>query len=826
MKRLNGEVRMGGSVIKLTMRSIRSFFGRYMALFSIIMISVAFFSGLKVTKDAMVDAGNRYFSEQKFYDLRLLSTIGFSGEDVEDFAQLSGISEAEGGIALEVDAVYEGEENAYQFLSFPEKINVPVLEAGRLPQNGEECLADAYVFTEEDIGKSIAIAESNTEEEREFFEKESYTIVGLAKSPLYISSGLGSGSSGGSLKGFVYLLAEGFASDAYTEVYLLLEEKEYLYSDAYKELVDSLEPDVENMLEDSAAERFEELLLEEGLTRELAEQLGIELTEPETYILKRTENAGYASFENDTSIVSGIANVFPVFFILVAMLVCITTMTRMIEEERTQIGVLKALGFSGSAITAKYMLYAVSATVLGWGMGFFLGTWGIPQIFWIAYRTIYDFTDLPYLFSPILAVLTLFVALAGTMGSTWFSCRRELYDVPAALLRPRTPQAGKRVFLEKITGLWRRLPFLQKVSLRNMFLYKRRFVMMIVGISGCTALLVTGFGARDSIISVGQKQYEQTQKYQMEAVFTAGQEKEAQEELDGSGYVESYLLYSSESIDMLAYGDVQSAQLLAFGEGKLSDYWSLEGVQDMEAYHEEGKAFVSSQAAERLGVTEGSTVELRLPDMNTAQVTVAGVFENYIGNYVLISDKTYADAFGEWKASGACLYADGDESRAAEELRGLEAVGRVSLLSDSLALVEDSLECLNYVVALLIVFAGILAFIVIYNLTNINLSERIREIATVKVLGFYPKETDSYILRENLIMSALAGGIGLPLGVVLHRFVMHMIEVDGMSFMVHIEKSHFVIAFVLTLLFAVLINLYMHRQIERIPMAESLKTVE
>lgn len=826
MKRLNGEVYMGRSVIKLTIRSIRSFFGRYMALFSIILISVAFFSGLKVTKDAMVDAADHYFSDRKFYDYHLLSTIGFSEEDIEDFSQLSGISEAEGGIALEADADFEEEENAYQFLSIPERINLPVLVDGRLPENGEECLADAYAFTEEDIGKSITVAENNTEEVKDLFEKKSYKIVGLAKSPLYISSGLSSGSSGGSLKGFVYLTSEGFASDTYTEVYLLLERTEYLYSSEYTELVDSLEPDVENMLETSAEERFEELLAKEGLTRELAEQFGIELTEPETYILRRTENAGYVSFENDTSIVSGIANVFPVFFILVAMLVCITTMTRMIEEERTQIGVLKALGFSGAAITAKYMLYAVSATVLGWGIGFFLGTWGIPQIFWIAYRTIYDFADLPYLFSPVLAVLTLLVALAGTMGSTWFSCHRELYDVPAALLRPRTPQAGKRVFLERITGLWRRLPFLQKVSLRNMFLYKKRFVMMIVGISGCTALLVTGFGARDSIISVGQKQYEQTQRYQMEAVFTAGQEEKAKEELDGSSYVESYLLYFSDSIDILVYGEVQSAQLLAFGEGELSGYWSLEGVNDKEAYLSEGNAFVSSQAAERLGVTEGSTVELRLSDMNTAQVTVVGVFENFIGNYVLISDKTYEDAFGDWEASGACIHTGRDESRAAEELRGLEAIGRVSLLSDSLALVEDSLECLNYVVALLIVFAGVLAFIVIYNLTNINLSERIREIATVKVLGFYPKETDSYILRENLIMSALAGGIGLPLGVVLHRFVMHMIEVDGMSFMVYIEKSHFVIAFVLTLLFAVLINLYMHRQIERIPMAESLKTVE
>lgn len=416
---------MGRSVIKMTLRSIRSFLGRYMALFSIILISVAFFSGLKVTKDAMVHAGDRYFKNQNFFDFRLLSTIGFSDEDVDEFAAMPEILGAEGVMALEAEAEYEGEENTYQFLSISELINRPVLTAGRMPKE-KECLADDSSFTESDIGKKLLLADGNTAEVKDLFEAEEYTIVGLAKSPLYISSNLSSGSTGGgSLRGFVYLSEEGFASEAYTEIYVTLKETAYLYSDAYQELIDKTEPVLEEALEEAAEKRFEELLEEEGLTRELAEQFGIELEEPETYLLGRTENAGYVSFENDTSIVSGIANVFPVFFILVAMLVCITTMTRMIEEERTQIGVLKALGFSGRAITAKYMLYAVSATVFGWGVGFFLGTWGIPQILWVAYRTIYDFTTLPYLFDPILATMTLLVALAVTMGSTWYSCFKD-----------------------------------------------------------------------------------------------------------------------------------------------------------------------------------------------------------------------------------------------------------------------------------------------------------------------------------------------------------------------------------------------------------------
>lgn len=809
----------------MALRSIKTFFGRYMALLSIILISVAFFAGLKVTTDAMVNAGALYYDGQNFYDFRLISTIGFSDDEVEYFSDREEVSYAEGATALEADAAFEGEENTYQFLLIPEKVNLPVLLAGRMPETKEECLADASVFSENDIGKSITLADSNSSEVLELFETDEYTIVGLARSPLYLSSDLSSGSSGGgSLKGFFYLGREGFAGETYTEIHLTFKEREALYSGEYNDRIDKVKPVIEDALDEAAKERYQDILEEAGLTPELAEQFGME--EPENYVLTRKENAGYVSFENDTSIISGIANVFPVFFILVAMLVCMTTMTRMIEEERTQIGVLKALGFSGTAITMKYMLYAVSATVIGWGAGFFLGTWGIPQIFWIAYQTVYDFSSLPYLFSPSLAVGTIAAALAGTMGSTWFSCYKELYDVPAALLRPRAPKAGKRVLLERITGLWRRLPFLQKVSLRNMFLYKKRFIMMLVGISGCTALLVTGFGVKDSIISVGYEQYVTTQKYDLEASFPADQAEEAAKELDKSGYVEDYLFFSSESADLLAHGAVQAVQFFAFQDDRLAEFWNLESMENAGDYREKGKALISSQAAKRLGISEGSTVEVRLSDMQTAQVEITGIFENYINNYLFVSDQTYAEAFGEWEADSACIYAAGEEKTAAEELRKLDAIGRVGVLSDSLKVIEDSLACLNYVVALLIVFAGVLAFIVIYNLTNINLSERVREIATVKVLGFYPKETDSYILRENLIMSAIGGLIGLPLGIALHQFVMYMIAVDGMQFQIRIEKINFVIAFVMTIVFAVLINLYMHRQIEKIPMAESLKTVE
>lgn len=456
------------SIVKLTCRSIRSFFGRYMALLLIVMLSVGFFAGLKVTQDAMANTCEDYFADQNFYDYRLLSTLGFTEEDVEELAQLSFVSSAEGMKSL--DAVMEQEESSMSLhlLSLPESVSLPSLAAGRMPEAENECLADAGAFEEEDIGSVLSLAEDGGDQ----LSCTEYTIVGLVHSPAYLGLDRGTTNIGnGSLDGFLYLPASVFVSEPYTEIQLTLSETAPIYSEEYEELIESHEEEITELCQALAEGRYNDLLTQTGLPAGLAEQAGI--AEPEIYVLTREENAGYVSFENDTSILSGIANIFPVFFVLIAMLVCITTMTRMVDEERTQIGVLKALGYGNGAISAKYLLYAGSATLLGWLIGFFLGTWGLPQVFWYAYRALYDFAPLSYLFSPSLALLTLAVSLVGILGSTWLSCRKELGSRPALLLRPRAAKTGKRIFLERITPLWKRLRFLQKVTLRNMFRYKQ-----------------------------------------------------------------------------------------------------------------------------------------------------------------------------------------------------------------------------------------------------------------------------------------------------------------------------------------------------------------
>lgn len=818
------------SVLKLTWRTIRTFFGRYMALLLIVALSAGFFAGLKVTKEAMANTGDKFLKEQRFYDFRLYCTLGFTGEDVEQFAALSGVRYAEGTRTMDAMLHYDGNDRPFTLLALPEQVNLPSLTAGRLPEAANECLADDRRLGEADLGKTIRLSEENTESVFSGLDGEEFTIVGLVDSPLYIGVDRGTtGIGSGVVYSYLYLLPESFTGELFTEIDLVLSGQEKIYSDAYEELIGQHKEEVTRLCEERAEKRYETLLSGYGLTPEQGAAAG--LRQPGGYVLTRSENAGYVSFKNDTAIVSGIANIFPVFFILIAILVCMTTMTRMVDEERTQIGVLKAMGFGNGAIMAKYLLYAGSATLLGWSIGFFFCTWGIPQVFWYAYRVLYDFAPLSYLFSPLLAGLTLAVSLAGILGSAFLSCRKELSSVPAKLIRPRAAKNGKRILLERITLLWKRLSFLQKITLRNMFRYKRRLFMMLVGISCCAGLVVTAFGVRDSMIHVGSLQYEEIQSYDIEASFDEGDLAEVSAELAALGGIKGSFPASMHRVELSAEASgtpvLGSVTLMSYGttEG-LSDFWDFHSGKETLAYPEKGEALLNRKVAEKLKLSEGDRIEIRDAQLQSCTVTVAGIFDNYIYNFVMISKETYEETFGAWEANTFLISVDGDEEETAKLLTGMEKVKGVSRLAVTKENVDSALSCLNYIIWMVVLFSGALAFIVIFNLTNINLAERSREIATVQVLGFYPRETESYVLRENLVLSVIAGVIGLPLGTLFHRIVMQMIVIDLMEYQRRITPLSYVLALLCTILFAFIVNLFMKRQIGKIHMAESLKAVE
>lgn len=814
------------SILKLTGRSIRSFFGRYVALFLIVALSVGFFAGLKLTKNAMVDTFEDYAAEQKLYDFRVYSTLGLTESDVEKLAELPGIANAEGTKSVDVMLEYDGQAAPFTLFSLTEKVNLPALTAGRWPEAAHEVLADDHVFHEADIGAVLSMAEENGDTAKEQLTTEQFTIVGLAKSPLYIGNDRGTTNIGsGSLHGFLYTMEDSFSGDVYTEVDLTLSETARIYSDRYDKLVSEYEETVSERCRELAEQRYDALLSQYGVSPEIAAQMGI--AEPEVYVLTRDENAGYVRFESDTSIVSGIANIFPLFFILIAMLVCVTTMTRMVDEERTQNGVLMALGFRGGAVMAKYLLYAGSATVLGWTVGFFFGTWGLPKLFWAAFSSLYDFAPMKYLFSPLWAVGTLFVSLIGILGSTWFSCVKELREKPAVLIRPKAAKTGKRIFLEYITPVWKQLSFLQKITTRNMFRYKRRLIMMLLGIGCCAALVVTAFGVRDSMIGIGALQYGEIQKYDMEVTFETGSVSAVAERLDEMEDVDAILSCAIHRVEAKTANNTLAVNLYCFeDEPSVSEYWDFHIGDAKIPYPGYGEALISTRAAQMLGLTVGDNFQLENADLQRLTVKVSGIFDNYINGFAFVSKQTFENGFGPFEENTLLVKTSGDAVTLPEKVTDIPEVTSVTQLSDERKSTDDALACVNYIIWIVIAFAGALAFIVIFNLTNINLAERSREVATVEVLGFYPQETESYVLRENLILSVLASFVGLPLGTLFHRVVMNRIVIDSLAFDTHVTALSYILSLMITILFAVLVNLFMKRQIMKIPMAESLKAVE
>lgn len=813
------------SILKLTSRSIRSFLGRYIAILLIVALSVGFYAGLKVTKLAMGNACEKYLTSQNLYDYYLISTLGFTEDNVSEFSKRDEVSEAEGGIRI--DALLDSENSSapYKVFSLPEKMNLPSVVSGRLPSTAEECVVDDEAFDPDDIGTTIRVSPENEDDVKEQFSQEEFTIVGLVNSPLYLNQDRGTTSLGsGTPAGFIYVSPDAVTSDTFTEVWLKTKESAPLYSQKYDQIIDDTKSEITTLTEQLAEERYDDLLDELGITEDLASQYGI--YEPDTYILTRDENAGYVSFENDTSIVSGIANVFPLFFVLIAVLVCMTTMNRMVEEERTQIGVLKAIGFSNTAINTKYVLYAGSSTVLGWAVGYFLGTWGLPQVFWFAYGTLYDFAPMTYLYSSSLAIITFVVAMICILGATWFSCRSGQRDEPAMLIRPQVQNDGKRILLERITPLWKRLPFLEKITLRNMFRYKQRLVMMIIGIGCCTALVVTAFGVRDSMIDVSSMQYEEIQQYDVEARFDNEDQEIVSDLLDDNENIDGYVLGNISRVDLYGENIMKSVQLISFGNKGASGYWDFHAGKEAVALPEEGEAIIGLKMKEKMNVEVGDTIEIRDADLKTFHVTVSGVFDNYISNYIVISEDTAENFYQDVEVNTAFIRTTIDSDLLAEQLINESEFTGVSQIQTVRDQVDSMLFSLDYIIWLIVLFAGALAFIVIYNLTNINLTERSREVATVQVLGFYPKETESYVLRENLVLSILSAMVGLPLGSLFHWFVMKMISIDSMIFPIFITPASYFASLVCTVIFAIVVNLVMRRHIAKIHMTESLKAVE
>ncbi len=607
-----------------------------------------------------------------------------------------------------------------------------------------------------------------------------------------------------------------------------IEEKEDQLEAAETELADGLLQYQENQSE------FDEQMQDADDQIADAQSKIDEIEKPETYVLDRNTNVGYVCLKNDSGVVKGIANVFPVFFFLVAALICMTTMNRMVEEQRTQIGVLKALGFSEGKIMGKYLFYSGSAAISGTLIGYVLGIHFFPLVIITAYGIVYKMGGIYYVSDLPLALVSLTVAVLCSVGTTWLSCHKELKEVAADLMRPKAPKAGKRVFLEHVPFIWKRLKFLQKVSVRNIVRYKKRFFMMVIGISGCTALLVMGFGVRDSVVAVADQQYEEIQLYDIGVTLKAGKMpgeadlKSLDSVLEKENAAGMYAM--EKTIDLVTDKGTKSIHMVAVeNPDEVGDFISLHTKkQEPIAYPKEGEAVLSKKVAETYAVKKGDTILLRDSDNNEMHLKVTGICENHIYNYVYIAPESYEKQIGDvvFKNVYVRLPDASDIHEVSAALMKADGVTAVTVNSDMLSRISQMMSCMNYIVIIIIICAGALAFIVLYNLNNINITERVREIATIKVLGFYPKETASYVFRENMVLTAIGCGLGLILGKWFHRFVMGEIQIDMVSFNVQINAVSYLFSVLLTMGFAWIVNCMMTGKLERINMAESLKSID
>ena len=561
------------------------------------------------------------------------------------------------------------------------------------------------------------------------------------------------------------------------------------------------------------------------------------INDPEWYILDRNQNSGYASYIQDTESINNLSIVFPIVFFAIATLVSLTSMTRMVEEERQELGTLKALGYNKFHIMLKYLIYSSLATIIGGVIGIFIGIRLIPSVIMQMYGMMYTLPEPVIGLNSDSSMLGLTLIYICIVGATIYAIVKELVNKPAVLLRPKAPKIGKRVLLERITPIWRRLNFSQKVTIRNIFRYKKRFLMTIIGICGCTALILTGFGLKDSISAILPNQYEKVFKYDFQVTLKSSLEDNQKEEViteltNNSGInkvVETYMVAGT-AINEDKQEDIQIVVPDNTEELKeVINFYDVKTDEVMDLKTDE--VIVSDKLAELLDIEEGDTIKLEGIDDITKEVKVSNITENYIYHYVYMSKDLYDSLYEEEYKPNVLLVKDNDLTKEQEEEISSELLdgGKVSGVSLNKAIMDsldETLSSLNYVVVILIISAGLLAFVVLYNLANVNISERIRELATIKVLGFYDKEVYNYISRETVLLTIMGIALGLVAGYFLNYYIIGTCEINMLRFAKVINPLSYLYAVLITVAFTLIVNLITYFALKKIDMISSLKSVE
>lgn len=803
---------MRKTYIKIIIREIKESFGRFAAIIAIVALGVGFLVGIMSATPGMKYSVDKYYDENNMTDIFIKSATGFNDEELR---LIQSLPETEHMMpAFVTDAVVSTGSNEtivarivgidLESNDDPGFVNKLTLIDGRMPRDEGECVVQRPGGSMSDLAAGTILTVSAENENADYiYHIKEYTVVGTVGSPFYFSGETEVSTAGSGKVGTVIYAGESsYALDTYTDVYLTVKGAAVLdsFSDEYEKVIDSAVTEITS---------------------------GLDMTG--RYVLDRGANVTFVSYKINVQKVSDIARVFPLFFFFVAALVTLTTMTRMVEEERTQIGTLKALGYGKSAIMIKYLLYCTLASVIGSGVGMAVGVRLLPVVINNAYASMYQLPPFYPQFNAAFAFIVCAIEIICTAGVTYWACRRSLKEKPAFLMLPKVPQAGKRIFLERIKPIWSRLSFSYKATARNIFRYKKHLLMTVTGIAGCTALILTGFGLKDSMNDIAKTQYNKIFLFDMKIELKS---PELNEGLTDFLHDKIYMpVFSQRATFKSGKDEVEAVVYVPDDNVSLGSFITLHDRKTRKDITQtDSKVIITEKMADALGITAGGMFTLINEDGVSALFKVTAVTENYVGSYAYIDKDVYNSVYG-LAANNMLLVKTNitdtaGQDKITEKLLASKSAAGVEFNAQAKKSFDNLLASLNYIIIVLIAAAGILAVVVLYNLTNININERIKELATLRVLGYHHTEVATYILREITILTILGIFAGLGLGVLLLRFIIVSAESVDLMFGRTISPLSFFLSAFATLAFSVIVDLLMAKKLRKIQMTESMKAID
>ncbi len=821
---------MKNKLLKHIFMKIKDNYKRFLSLLCMALLGVGFYAGIQAASPDMIKTLDNFYDENNVYDLEIVSNLGLTKDDVKELSRVNNVEKVVGTYSKDVYLNINNKQYVLKLIGLNNKMNNIYIETGRLPQNDNEIVVEKTLLEDNKlkINDSINIENNN------------YKIVGTMISPLYFSNERPSATLGnGKVNYLIYLNENNIKQDVYTNVYLTVKaaKDEETNSKEYKKNIEKVISNIEKIKKDRELVRYDELY---GDIIKQAETYNIPLdkttlTIPKWYILDRTDNNSYKELINASDNLKQLGNVFPIIFFCIAILVSLISMMRMIEEDRTENGTLKSLGFNNFQITSKYIIYSLLATIIGGFLGIVIGSILIPRVVWNAYKTMFTIPKFICEIDTSSNIIGLLICIICICGTAIFVCIKNLKEVPANLMRPKAPKTGKKIFLERVTFIWKKLKFSNKITIRNIFRYKTRVLTTIIGIAGCTALILTGFGLRDSIKGIINYQFTNIFKYdKMLMLNDTANQKVLKEELLENSKVKKLVETNVNNIKVSYNNEEQEVIMIVPNDKKelrkVINLIDIENEKNTNLDLKDNTCIISEKTSKLLNIKEGDKITIIDDSNKKHQVKVDKIVKNYINQYLYLSKMTYENIFGNYKINSYLIKLNDISSKEKnnfdEEYISKSEITSIVNNSDMQKTMKDILRSIDSVVAILIIAAAVLAFVVLYNLSNINISERKREIATLKVLGFYPSEVDRYVTRETIILTAIGITLGLLSGSYLCHYIISTCEPDYIMFDRRVDTISYILSALITIIFTIIVNIVTHYNLKKINMVSSLKNVE